>query len=395
MNKKVITALGKLITLIAVAVAAVIISSGIHVHADNGETVRVKTAKELKAAIKDANVGTIILRTEAFLDITIKSAKSTKSKSLIIDAKNANITNKSVFADINIISANSYTESVSGNRISLSDCFIPDGLTVSKKKKVESLTVYSRYGIFENNYTLRKGAKIGELSLVFAEGEYPVVSKYNKSKRVLTIECEEGGCERAYTIKLDKSGRMISLDCKSNWPESDYDEAYTYDSNGNVVKITGNANMSGNYTTEITYSGNLGVKSVYEADFDSGLYEYTYDKNGRLVHMDYAGEDSIDGITTKYATSNDYEYDEKGRIIYERSEDVLRDNFYETSYTYNSKGFLTEMYVNNGGSEAVNKYKYDKAGNLVKVTYTSDGYTTAYTYEYDEFGVLVNMTYQD
>ena len=387
MNKKAITALGKLMALIALALTAVIVSSGIRVHADNGEIVRVKTAKELKAAIKDSNVGTIILRTNAYIDITIKANNATKTKELIVDAKNANITNKAVFEGINIISANSYTESASGNRIYLSDSYLPDGFTVAKKKKVGSLTIYNKHGVFENCYTLRKGAKIGELTLIYSGGVYPEISEYNKSKRVLTIVAADD-CTRSYTIKLDKSGRMVSFDCESEWPEADYDEKYTYDSNGNIVKTVGHDNTSGTYTIEKTYSGNKVIKSTHKASYDSGTYTFEYDKDGRMVHREYHGEDNIDGVPFSYNSIEDFEYDEKGRLIYERLEDTGTDSFYETSYTYNSKSYLTEIYENISGSEISWKYKYDKAGNLIKTTYTSEGYSDEYEYEYDEFGAV-------
>ena len=386
MNKKSITVLGKLIALIAVALTVMIVSSGISVHADNGKKVRVTTAKELKAAIKNADVGTIILRTEAYIDITIKSAKGAKTKELIVDAKNANITNKAVFKSINVISANSYTENVSGNKISLSDNYMQDGFTVAKKKKVASLKLYSDYGSFDNCYTLRKGAKIGEVSLEYSGGIDPVTSTYNKSKRVLKIKCSDDTV-RTYTIKLDKSGRIISFDCESDWPEADHDETYTYDSNGNIVKIVGHDNESGTYTTEITYSGNLMIKNANNGTYSSGAYTYEYDKKGRLIHREYTGVDSIDGQTFKYGSAEDFEYDKKGRRIYDRLDDPETGSFYENSYTYNSKGYRTEVYNNMSGGENIWKYEYDEAGNLIKSIYTSEGFSNTYEFEYDEFGV--------
>lgn len=392
MNKKLNKTLFRLIAVFAVVLTAMIVSNGIRVHADNGETVRVSTAKELKAAIKNADVGTIIIRTEAYIDITIKADKAAKSKSLIVDAKNADITNKAVFADINILSANSYTESAKGNSISLSDAYIPDGFTVAKKKKVKSLIVYDSYASFYSCYTLRKGAKISNLELVYSGGDEPVKSSYNKSKKQVTISCNSDGCERSYTIKLDKSGRMISIKCKSNWPEADYEEAFKYDSNGNVVKNTGVENMSGEYSAEMTYAGNLIQKSVYKSSYSSSVYTYEYDKKGNLTHYEYHNEDSMDGQTFVHASVADMEYDKKGRLTYEMWENIDSGYFHETSSIYDSNGFITEMTINSSGSISVYQNKYNKAGDLIQTKYTCEGFEEVTTYEYDELGVLITTS---
>ena len=389
MSKKAIKSLGRLIAVMAVILTAMILSGSIRVHADNGETVRVSTSKELKAAIKNADVGTIILRTNAYLDITIKADKAAKTKTLIIDAKNAVITNKAVFADISIYSAKQYTESASGNYITLSDAYIPDGLFVAKKKTLKNLSVFESYGNFSNNYTLRKGAKLSNLELVYSGEYYPIKSSYDKSKKQLTLSCESDGCEYNYTIKLDKKGRIKSIDCKSNYLETTYYEEYTYDSNGNVVKYEGKENMSGKYTSEVTYSKDKRIKSVYKSEYSDGLYTFTYDKKGRLIHDEYFGSDSMDGVTFEFASTYDYEYDKKGRLTYERWEIPDYDNFQEISYTYNSKGFLTEMLINTGGSETVYKYKYNEAGDLIEMTCYNEGDSETFIYEYDELGYPV------
>ena len=102
MERKTFKNLGKIIMALAVVICAVVIANGVRVHADNGETVRVTNAKELTAAMKNAEVGTIILRTQVYQTITIKANKASKNQFLIIDAPNTVITNKAVFANINI-----------------------------------------------------------------------------------------------------------------------------------------------------------------------------------------------------------------------------------------------------------------------------------------------------
>lgn len=391
MDKKTIKKVGMLFAIAALILTAVIIRGSIRVFADNGETVRVSTAKQLKAAIKRADVGTIIFRTEAYINVTIKADENAKTKSLIIDAPNVNFTNKAVFSDIKIRSAKKYIESVSGNRISIYDNDILDGFFVSKKKKVKKLTILNSYGEFRNNYTLRKGAKIEELELIYTGEFYPVKSSYDKSKRQLTIEGFYYDDDCIYIIKLDKNGRMVSIDCESDSQETYYSELFSYDSNGNLIRIIGTDNMYGKFTKEITYSGNLEQKSIYKGEYESTVYISSYDENGRLAHREFTGEDSSDGEILVYSSINVFEYDKNGRLIYDRWDSVEGDTFYETSYTYNSKGFLTMLYDNSSGSVTVYEYKYNKAGSMIEFTQKFDGQNETQTYEYDEFGDLIDV----
>ena len=391
MDKKTIKKVGMLFAIAALILTAVIIRGSIRVFADNGETVRVSTAKQLKAAIKRADVGTIIFRTEAYINVTIKADENAKTKSLIIDAPNVNFTNKAVFSDIKIRSAKKYIESVSGNRISIYDNDILDGFFVSKKKKVKKLTILNSYGEFRNNYTLRKGAKIEELELIYTGEFYPVKSSYDKSKRQLTIEGFYYDDDCIYIIKLDKNGRMVSIDCESDSQESYYSELFSYDSNGNLVRIIGTDNMYGKFTKEITYSGNLEQKSIYKGEYESTVYISSYDENGRLAHREFTGEDSSYGEILVYSSINVFEYDKNGRLIYDRWDSVEGDTFYETSYTYNSKGFLTMLYDNSSGSVTVYEYKYNKAGSMIEFTQKFDGQKETQTYEYDELGDLIDV----
>lgn len=391
MDKKTIKKVGMLFAIAALILTAVIIRGSIRVFADNGETVRVSTAKQLKAAIKRTDVGTIIFRTEAYINVTIKADENAKTKSLIIDAPNVNFTNKAVFSDIKIRSAKKYIESVSGNRISIYDNDILDGFFVSKKKKVKKLTILNSYGEFRNNYTLRKGAKIEELELIYTGEFYPVKSSYDKSKRQLTIEGFYYDDDCIYIIKLDKNGRMVSIDCESDSQESYYSELFSYDSNGNLIRIIGTDNMYGKFTKEITYSGNLEQKSIYKGEYESTVYISSYDENGRLAHREFTGEDSSDGEILVYSSINVFEYDKNGRLIYDRWDSVEGDTFYETSYTYNSKGFLTMLYDNSSGSVTVYEYKYNKAGSMIEFTQKFDGQNETQTYEYDEFGDLIDV----
>ena len=82
----------------------VLVINSVTVSADSGETVRVSTSSELKKALKNSNVGTIIFKTPATLSVKISATNASKGKSLVIDAPNVTFTNKAVFGDINILS---------------------------------------------------------------------------------------------------------------------------------------------------------------------------------------------------------------------------------------------------------------------------------------------------
>ena len=387
MKEKCYKGLGRLVVALAIALFATVFIGTTHVYADNGETVRVSTAKQLNAAIKNPDVGTIIFRTQAYITLTIKQNKAASTKFLIVDAPNATITNKAVFADINIISATMYTENVSGNSISLSDSFIPEGFFIAKNKKVENVSVYSSYGIFFTDFTLRKGAKIKNLKMVFAGEEAPVESAFNSKKRELTIDLGNYyGTSQSYTFKLDKRGQIVKIACDADNPEFRYTYNYSFDSNGNLIKTEGEDNESGVFTTDFTYSGNLLQKTVDKGEFSSGITEFSYNSKGELARSEYYGEDSCDGES--YTTSNikTYEYDNKGRVVYETSETPESESFYEVSYTYNKNGLLTKIYINNSGSETVYTYKYNKAGDLISETYTSEGTSDTTKYSYDKLG---------
>ena len=86
----------------------------VQVHAAS-KMVRISTEKALNKAVKDKSVTSIIFRTKAYINVTIKANKAASSKDLTIDAPNADITNKSVFSGIFLESSGNYVENASGN----------------------------------------------------------------------------------------------------------------------------------------------------------------------------------------------------------------------------------------------------------------------------------------
>ena len=386
---------GKIIATLSIAFFIVIISTGVKIHAEAGETVRVSTEKQLRAAMKNADVGTIVFRTCAYINVTIKSVKGSDEKFLIIDAPNASFNNKALFAEINIMSAQSYTESVSGNRIAITGPIIgmqdyvlgpktgaKNGFIVAKKKQVESLTIYDTS--FENpKYTLRKGAKVKNLKLVYNDFEPFVESSYNSSKKQITLKYTDiYWVDESLLVKLDKSGRIIRIKCKASNPAFGYDYNYSYDSNGNVIKITGEHAESGKFEINYNYSAdNLLVKSERSGSYPE-VTMFLYDDKGLL-------EKCLDeyGSASEPTTVYNYEYDKKGRLTREKYNNSVSGSSFENTYTYNSKGFQTKKeYTTSSGIEYEVLNSYNKAGDCITYTIISDGETSTTKHKYDELG---------
>ena len=112
------------------------------------------------------------------------------------------------------------------------------------------------------------------------------------------------------------------------------------------------------------------------------------------MHREFIGESGEDGEILKYGLIYDCEYDKKGRLSFERWEDPESGYFEETSYTYNSKGFLTMMYANDSGAVTVYEYKYNKAvivpGDINYSTTPDDWFES-----YFKFEEMTDKTKQD
>lgn len=351
MTKTPFRTISKLIAVLVIVLTALIICIPQDVQAASGKTVTVSTAKKLKSAMKKSNVGVIIFKTNAYTKLTIKNVKTAKTKRLIIEAPNTDIINKAVFADIEIKEAGSYTEAANGNNISLTG-YINGGrenFIIAKKKTVESLKIYSNY-FSEPKYTIRKGGKIKNITLIANCESTPVESSFNSAKRQLTLKYDnEYGYIQSYVIKLDKYSRMTSIKCEAEGAEFDCDYTFKYDSNGNLTESSGDDNMDGPAVTKYTYEGDRLIKSE-SSGFSESVTEYEYDSKGNLLKEFTHIDDSMDGQPFVVEEICIYKYDDQGRLIYEKMEDYSNDYMhpeltlgyhYEYEYTYDSKGNRT------------------------------------------------------
>ena len=355
-----------------------------------GKTVRVSNAKGIKKALSDPDVGTIILRTEAYINVTIKANKAAAEKFLIIDADHVSVVNKAVFAGIEIKSAAKYTESVSGNNITISGYIdnTVDGFVVSKKKTVNSLSIDIDDIINDYpGFLLRKGAKVKEVTLRAKEDDVPPSEiSLSASRKKATLNTKSYyGDRQDYTIKIDKNGRIINKISDSDDENFAYSYCYKYDSNGNLIKVTGENDDNSSLTITFTYDGTKLVKREFKgAAYNK--YEYKYDKNGHKIREDYNYEEPTSGkpYTAYYTTT--YEYDENGRLIYYYLNYDEEESFLEKSYTYDKNGFLTSRYMNDCGYECRDKYKYNKAGDMILREYDEDGDKGVIKFKYDDLG---------
>ena len=382
--------IGKILMALVIIISAVMLIEGYSTHAGEGKTVRVSTAKQLKKAIKNEDVGTIILRTKAYITITIKADKAAEDKFLIVDSDHVNVVNKAVFAGIEIRSVNKYTESVSGNKISLTGYYDNDldAFTVSKKKQVESLKI-SNGSDYYPGYVLRKGAKVKELVIVKEEAGAPVeISLTSKNKTAkLHISDVYGDYYEDYKITIDKYGRITRRVCDSDAAEFRLDYTYKYDANGNLTSISGRDNENGDFTDKVTYSnGNL-IKRVADG-FDMLQRDYTYDNKGNMTSEKISSEYHMDGQTWSVTSYHEFEYDNNGRLSYESYEQD--DDMSEFAYTYDSKGFKIEEFENNYGLGINTTFTYNKYGDLITVKQTADGETAVMNYTYDKLGNSIN-----
>ena len=392
-SKKIIT-LTKTLTLLAMAIIALVMITRVQVRADDGKTVRVSTAKQLKAAMKDPEIGVIILRTQAYLDLTIKQTEAAKNKILIIDTPQAKITNKAVFAEIQIDRAMYYQEKASGNSINVIGSFPTQGIEIAKKKKVESLTINIIGGSAKTDYKVRKGAKIKKVNFNVLDAVGEVENTYNSKDRQQTLKFkDEDGFTWNKTITFDKSGRITKAVTETDRYAGSFNFTYTYDKNGNCIKSIG-YNDEG--WRENPWTGkDEGYTMMSFSVIGSGYKEdcvYTYDKKGRLISEVHTGEEYEDDNPSpkKIDYKIEVTYDKKGRELTITETNNTAGYVSSNTFTYNSKGFAEKVILeNNGEVLATTTYKYNEAGDMIETKYTDKSGTRTTVNTYDNLGNFI------
>jgi len=373
-------------------IVLLLLSAAVPIKAENEDKVRVSTAKELKQAIKQSDVKTIVFRTKAYLTFTIKSDKAAAGKELIIDAPNAVITNKAKFKSINIISGD-YTEAVSGNSITISKWNVK--FSVAKKKNVKELSFKDSLDFVDvTKIVVKKGAKIKKvIPWIIDDGS--VDFSYNSKKRTWTYsigESDLSSYKRTLTYKFDKSGRLISYVRKTEDIPSGYiiieKNNYKYNSDGYMIRFTSDSDDEHSESEYVYDSKNRLIKNVNKADGKTKEIIYSYDSKGRLIHEESRNADDAEDFMIV-----DYKYDKEGR----NTEQIYKDSTGEltVSEIIDSKGFAVETGWSFEGEYAPQYSIFNDKGDLIRVYKPVRLHVSYEDYYYDIFGDRLYTVYGD
>ncbi len=110
--------------------------------ASKSVSMKVSTGKELKEEIKKTEKGTIVIKTDKKVSISIPSTGTSVNKKLVIEAPNATISNSTLFTSVTINAVKAYTEKVSGNTlvVKATDAKV----TIAKGKKAKVITLAAK-----------------------------------------------------------------------------------------------------------------------------------------------------------------------------------------------------------------------------------------------------------
>ena len=243
--------------------------------------------------------------------------------------------------------------------------------------------------------------------------------KYND--RGQPLEIKEDGLPYVYTY--DSKGRLISK--ISEWNSYEY---YSYDKNGNLCYVGDKPEEKKKYAWD--YKLYKDGKLIHEQHGDTKTVDYTYNKNGDLLLVDYhigydnqhyqdVYEYNEKGLLVKTVfpgkAENDgyyhydeypspyivtYEYDDNGNLTYKED---LENGSILREYDENNH-MIYEWKENNRGDQE-RFFEYDGKGNLITIREPREGeayydyqdddgnvVTVSYEYEYDSEGNLISKS---
>ncbi|AFY56856.1 RHS repeat-associated core domain protein [Rivularia sp. PCC 7116] len=204
----------------------------------------------------------------------------------------------------------------------------------------------------QNNLTTYSYDLVGNLiQTEFANGIIET-RQYDLLNRPIVIENtnSDGNIISSYEYTLDNVGnRLVLEENTGRRVEYSYDDLYRL-TQESVTDAT-----NGNETTNYVYD-NIGNRQS-RTSTTNGTTTYTYDDNDRLL------TETNDGIVTNYS------YDDAGNLI-----TTATNGETQLTYTWNSKGELSQAVVNENGSEQTIEFQYNTDG--IRVATTVDGETT-------------------
>lgn len=166
----------------------------------------------------------------------------------------------------------------------------------------------------------------------------------------------------------DQYGRVESIE----YPDG-RNVKYVYDLADNILEVSDSVNGSTTYT----YDALGNVLSCKRPDGVNSLY--SYDKLGQLTRVENKNADNT-------LSSFDYTYDKNGRIISEIAVQDGKES--EKQFSYDAEGQVSGYTDNTDGKRSETTYKYSEAGNRIAITTGEDSETVKYVY--DKSGRIVS-----
>ncbi|NOT51320.1 MAG: hypothetical protein HOP10_08600 [Chitinophagaceae bacterium] len=270
--------------------------------------------------------------------------------------------------------------------------------------------------------------RIYEVNAVDSLTATNIVAKYRTTNaRMEVIKGEESG-DVFYYVHINKKGLPDSTTFLNEEGRQYNFTLYEYDEKGNITRAYGkdaltsiNVEVDKRYNYQYDTAGNIAEKVafIYDKQIWYEKYSYTffsgngikkltikrdydkeklvhtqhfnYDEDGRIVEYkrNLSGEEYLKGekylVDSSVRYIKNWEYDAKGRLIYEKENIIVQANrIMEIRYDY-SKGTRSAKLTNEDGTRL---YAYDSLGKILSYKLiNSDGFLLrdfSFTYEMDE-----------
>lgn len=188
-------------------------------------------------------------------------------------------------------------------------------------------------------------------------GDAELVREYDASGNLIRESHDSGTFYYENSFKYDLNNNVIEETYKTD----DVYYKYLYDSNGNKINdIIYDDDGSISSETQYKYDSNNNRIWLYRK-YSIGTYEevYTYDSNGNLIKEKLINTYE-DGETYEHTKVYSYTYDSNGRIIEEMTKGEENNQIINvTKYTYDQYGNLLKESQYNSSGEEYNSVSYE------------------------------------
>ena len=296
--------------LAALSAAVVLTAMPAQVNAAPTKSVTVSTQKSLNAALKNSKVGTITIKTSKDIKISIPKGKFT-SKSVVMNASKASLTNNGTLKGMTIKSAKIVTEKADNNKINITDkglrLIVAKGadnskvsigtkdakVTVVADGKVASVTVNKKALVAvtgTTNKPVQVTSKVDGTGLILA-------SKANVSLKNSTNVDVRKGADLGTVTAYDNASLKVAKGAKISTFNSTGDKAsvklVTNGAVGNVVlKKKATVTITGEPTKKVAVTNNasgslvkLGVKADVKATQPTTVNAYKGSEIGKVIFL--------------------------------------------------------------------------------------------------------------